>query len=58
MWEEILTLQCDLNLDEVTDKLDSLLIFQENNTLHVDAQVIEKVLSQAIQNWREVTMQC
>ncbi|ESW14068.1 hypothetical protein PHAVU_008G250400 [Phaseolus vulgaris] len=31
---------------------------KENNTLHVDAQVIEKVLSQAIQNWREVTMQC
>ncbi|CAJ1970742.1 unnamed protein product [Sphenostylis stenocarpa] len=31
---------------------------KENNTLHVDVEGIEQVVSQAIQNWREVTKQC
>lgn len=40
--------------------MNSLMMFQENNddTSDVDAQVVEQVMSQAIQNWREVTKQC
>lgn len=40
--------------------MDSLLMFQEKNddTHRVDAQVVEQVVSQAINDWRKVTKQC
>lgn len=40
--------------------MDSLLLFQESNedTRLVDTQVVEQVVSKAINDWRKVTKQC